>query len=63
MASYAEDKWSHSSTIDLLLRKTMCIVLMTDSFIMTCGKGKDSFIMMCGKGTDSNHYDKWERNR
>ena len=63
MASYAEDKWSHSTNIDLLLLwQSVCIVLMTDSFIlrevwegftMTCGKRTDSFTITCGKGTDS----------
>ena len=62
MASYADDKWSHNTTIDFLLWQSVCIVLMTDSFIlcdvwegftMMCKKRTDSFTMTCGKGTDS----------
>ena len=62
MASYAEDKWSHTTTIDLLLWQSVCIELMTNSFMLhdvregftiMCGKRTDSFTITYGKGSDS----------
>ena len=49
MASYAEHKWSHSTTIDLLLWQSVCIMLMTDSFILR--DLWEGFTMTCGKAT------------